>query len=79
MQEVNLEYVERLASQLSPQDQRSLVARLEHQLYVAGLNGKQPRSLWGIWKGKMPEDIDLDAELYEIRHEWEKELEEFGL
>lgn len=32
--------------------------------------------LYGIWKGKFPDDFDIDAVLYEIRHEWEKEFEE---
>lgn len=40
---------------------------------------RKPRDLYGIWQGKFPADLDLEKELYEIRHEWEKELEEFGL
>lgn len=39
---------------------------------------RKPRDLYGIWQGKFPADLDLEKELYEIRHEWEKELEEFG-
>ncbi len=45
----------------------------------AGELEPKPRDLYGIWRGKFPDDLDLDKELYEIRHEWEKELEEFGL
>jgi len=79
MSEVNLKQITQLADQLSSEDQRSLIKYLEQQLRLDSVasNGKQLRSLRGIWKGKMPEDIDLDAALYEIRHEWEKELEEF--
>ena len=32
--------------------------------------------LYGAWKGKVPEDFDLDAALREIRGEWTKEWEE---
>lgn len=27
----------------------------------------QPQSLYGIWKGKFPQDLDLDKELAQIR------------
>ena len=37
---------------------------------------RKPRDLYGMWKGKVPDDFDIDAALYEIRHEWEKEFEE---
>lgn len=80
MSEVTLEQITQLADRLSSDDQRSLIKHLEHQLRLDSITstGKQLHSLRGVWKGKMPEDIDLDAALYEIRHEWEKELEEFG-
>jgi hypothetical protein len=35
--------------------------------------GKQPQVLYGAWKDKFPEDIDLDGILGEIRGEWMKE------
>jgi hypothetical protein len=38
---------------------------------------RKPQDLRGRWQGKFP-DFDLDAALYEIRHEWEEELEEYG-
>lgn len=37
---------------------------------------QKQRDLYGIWKGQSPDDFDIDAVLYEIRHEWEKEFEE---
>ena len=40
---------------------------------------RKPRELYGIWRGKFDEDFDIDKALYEIRHEWEKGLEELGL
>jgi hypothetical protein len=49
------------------------------QIPAVGELERKPRDLYGIWKGKVPDDFDIDAALYEIRHEWEKEIEEFGL
>ncbi len=34
---------------------------------------KQPLALYGAWRGKCPQDFDLDAVLKEVRSEWEKE------
>ncbi|MBI5747557.1 MAG: DUF2281 domain-containing protein [Nitrospinae bacterium] len=38
----------------------------------------KPLSLYGIWKGKFPEEFDLDKELYEIRSGWKKNLEDIN-
>ncbi len=35
-----------------------------------------PVSLRGAWAGKIPEDMDIDAILKEVRSEWEKEWED---
>ncbi len=82
MQEVTLEYVEQLADQLSADDRRSLIEHLESQLGQSESVVDEPKkteSLRGLWQGKFPDDLDLDAALYEIRHEWEKEWPEvFG-
>lgn len=82
MPEVTLEYVVQLANQLSSEDRLSLISRLEAQLQPAAEEGnapKKPQSLRGLWRGKFPDDFDIDAALYEIRHEWEKEWPEvFG-
>ena len=68
MDNITLEQVETLADQLSTEEQQP-----------ATTNGKQLHSLRGIWKGAFPEDFDIDAALYEIRHEWEKDWPEvFG-
>jgi hypothetical protein len=79
MQEITLEYVEQLAHKLPVEDQLHLIARLERQVNQQPLaveDLKQPGSLRGLWAGKFPDDFDIDAALYEIRHEWEKEWPE---
>lgn len=80
MQDVTLEYVEHLADQLSISDQRALATRLTEQLQngqpTAPNEQRQPQDLYGIWRGYFPDDIDIDAALFEIRHEWEEEWPE---
>ena len=34
--------------------------------------GRVPQDLYGAWKGKFPEDLDVDGVLREARAEWEK-------
>lgn len=81
MTEVTLQYVEQLADKLSVEDQQRLSAHLTKKLHNGALTAgveRKPQDLYGIWKGAFPEDLDVEAALYEIRHEWEEELEEFG-
>jgi hypothetical protein len=81
MSEVALEYVEQLASQLSAGDQQLLAEHLTSKLRNRTLTENRERNredLYGIWRGKFPEELDIEKEIREIRGEWKKELEEFG-
>lgn len=71
-----LEEVTQMAERLSPPEQLRLVEHLAKRLRTQTLEAKKPQSLRGIWKGKFPEDMDIDADLKEIRGEWLKELDE---
>jgi hypothetical protein len=75
MSESLLEEVKRMAQRLSLVDRVTLVDELAHSLGQESANdqGRRPQSLRGSWGGKFPE-IDIDAALYEIRHEWEEDL-----
>lgn len=82
MSQITLEYVEQLSGQLPIEDQRTLSEHLKAKLSngSAVADGeRKPQDLFGLWRGAIPEELDVDAALKEIRHEWEKELEEFGL
>lgn len=72
MTEANLTHVERLADQLSFEDQIKLVEHLAHRLRQT-VQQRQPQDLYGIWRDRFPTDFDLDAALNDIRHEWERE------
>jgi hypothetical protein len=85
MADTTFELVTRLADHLSPADKRSLIKYLEDQLQPesasapspeSGTTGARPQSLRGIWRDHFPPDLDVDAVLHEIRHEWEKEWPE---
>lgn len=73
-----LEEVTTMADRLSPSEQLKLVEHLAQRLQEQTLTvktGKKPVNLYGSWKGRFPEDFDVDAALKEIRSEWEKEMD----
>jgi hypothetical protein len=80
MSETILEYVTRLADQLSPEEKQTLVERLTESL--AQEQGQEesgtpvPLSLRGLWQKHFPDDFDIDGALHEIRHDWEQEWPE---
>jgi hypothetical protein len=81
---IDLEHVTRLADLLSPEEKYRLISHLSRQLAGGAAPppvsppppGTPPQSLRGIWRDHFPEDVDVDAVLHEIRHEWEQELDE---
>jgi hypothetical protein len=84
MAQATLEQISRLAEELTPEETYRLIAQLSRRLGEgagsapadSALPGTAPQSLRGIWRDHFPEDADIDAILHEIRHEWEKELDE---
>lgn len=61
-----------LLTKLSREEKQELVDVLSREL-------AQPRAdhveVAGMWKGRVPEDVDIDEPLREIRQEWLKELD----
>lgn len=66
--------VNHLVERLTLHEQAVLVERLARRLAQGIAPTRKPQSLRGAWKGKFPPDLDLDAELAEIRTAWQKEL-----
>jgi hypothetical protein len=66
--------IEALLDTLPREEQSRLIEDIADRLRQT--ETRQPPSLYGIWKGKVPEDLDLDQALKEIRSEWLEELEE---
>ena len=77
MSESVLLHVERLLDTLSVEEQLTVIENLSHRLKqtIPRASQRKPAQLYGTWKEYFPEDFDLDAALYKIRHEWEKEWE----
>jgi hypothetical protein len=74
MNEATLRQLDRLIDQLNSEEQAVLIEGLAQRLRQRmRLSEAQPQDLYGIWKGKFPEDIDLDSALREIRQGWNKE------
>lgn len=85
--DTTLELITRLADRLSPADKQSLIKYLEGQLQGENESAPaaeqdasraRPKSLRGIWRDSFPPDVDVDAILHEIRHEWEEEWPELS-
>lgn len=76
MSESMLEQVKRMAQRLNLGDRMTLVDELAHSLGQESADDqrRKPQSLRGSWCGKLPENVDIDSALQEIRHEWEEEL-----
>ena len=71
-----LEEVTALADKLSLSEKIRLVKHLAISLENSTLEKKKPQSLYGAWKGKFPEDFDVEKEIREIRDEWKKKFED---
>lgn len=39
---------------------------------------KKPQVLYGSWKDKFPEDVDIEKDLKELRRQWTEDFEEQG-
>jgi len=68
-----LEHIKNLSHSLTPKQRKELAKYLEEPKSKPVQT--KPVSLRGSWKGKFPDDIDLDALLREIRDEWKEELD----
>jgi hypothetical protein len=78
MSEATLTRVEALVSELTAEEQLTLLERLVQRLRQSLQGSRQPQDLYGIWQGRFPPGFDLDATLNEMRHDWEREWPEAG-
>jgi hypothetical protein len=84
MASATLKYIMSVTDRLPLNEQLSLLEHVAKRLREAREGSQAPaveeqpeqESLYGIWRDHFPPDVDIDAILYEIRHEWEKELDE---
>jgi hypothetical protein len=65
MSTTKLEEIEALSADLSREERLTLIEHIARQLRRSERSNPQP--LYGVWKGKFPEDADIDEALREIR------------
>jgi len=74
-----LRQVENLLDKLTASEQAALMERLARRIRLSLASAPGPRQdLYGAWRDKFPEQVDLESALCEIRQEWEAEWDEEG-
>lgn len=74
MSQLTLASIERLAMQLEPDEQLTLVEHLANSLR-RHRTSKAPQDLYGAWKDRFPASFDAEDALREIRSAWTKRAE----
>ena len=70
-----IQQIESLLEGLSPDELLALIEHIARRLRLHEV--RKPQPLYGIWRGKFPEDADIDATLKEVRHQWQEDFKEF--
>ncbi len=65
--------IDTLLKNLSHEELLSLIERIARQLRNTE---HPPQPLYGVWKGKFPEDADINETLREIRSQWREDVGE---
>jgi len=73
MNRTKLSEIETAIDDLNREEQWLLIEHIAGRLRQGEKKHGQP--LYGLWQGKFPDDIDLDRDLAEIRHDWLKRTE----
>jgi len=73
MQTTKQEQVDKLLETLNREELLTLIEKITQRLRQVE---RKPQPLYGIWKGKFPEEADIDDTLQEIRSQWHEEIEE---
>jgi hypothetical protein len=73
MQITKQEQVDMLLETLSREELLTLIEMITQRLRQVE---RKPQPLYGVWKGKFPEEADIDDALQEIRSRWCEEIEE---
>jgi hypothetical protein len=70
-----IEQIEALLEELSPDELLTLIEYIARRLRQR--EERKPQPLYGSWRGKFPEDADINAILKEVRQQWQEDVEEF--
>ena len=70
-----IEQIEALLEELNPDELLALIEHIARRLRLP--EERKPQALHGIWRGKFPEETDIDATLKEVRHQWQEDFKAF--
>jgi hypothetical protein len=73
MQTAKQEQIDALLETLNREELLTLIEKIAQRLRQGE---RKPQPLYGAWKGKFPEDANIDDALQEIRSRWREEIEE---
>ena len=73
MQTTKQEQVDTLLETLNREELLTLIEKIAQRLRQVE---RKPQPLYGVWKGKFPEEADIDDALHKIRSQWREEIEE---
>jgi hypothetical protein len=65
-----------MAADLTFEEQLALVEKLAQRLRSVASTSPATTTLYGAWKGKLPDDAAVDDAIREARTAWKKELED---
>jgi hypothetical protein len=72
MQIAKQEQIDTLLDTLNREELLTLIEQIAQRLRQVE---REPQPLYGTWKGKFPEDVDIDEALREIRSQCREEIE----
>ena len=73
MQIAKQEQIDTLLETLNREELLTLLEKTAQRLRQVE---RKPQPLYGVWKGKFPEEANIDDALREIRSQWREESEE---
>ncbi|MGE0822639.1 MAG: hypothetical protein AB7G75_21835 [Candidatus Binatia bacterium] len=73
MQITKQEQINTLLDTLNRDELLTLIETITQRLRQAE---RKPQPLYGVWKGKFPENADIETALQEIRGQWKEEIAE---
>jgi len=73
MQIAKQEQIDTLLETLNREELLTLLETIAQRLRQVE---RKPQPLYGVWKGKFPEEANIDDALREIRSQWREESEE---
>jgi hypothetical protein len=70
-----IQQIEALLEELSLDELLALIENIARRLRQH--EERKPQPLYGSWRGKFPEDAEIDAALKEVRQQWQEHVEEY--